>query len=100
MRIQDTMSTTYDYPETLSTTVSSIRDSLRLSNVQPPIESLLASQEKTTTGMAGHLESLALHYDQMANALHDSEAGISHSEDEMQGRQIRLSFEVISIPIL
>lgn len=94
------MSTTYDYPETLSTTVSSIRDSLRLSNVQPPIESLLASQEKTTTGMAGHLESLALHYDQMANALHDSEAGISHSEDEMQGRQIRLSFEVISIPIL
>ena len=37
--------------------------------------------------MARHLESLASHYDQMADALHDSEAGISHSEEEMQGRR-------------
>ena len=80
------MSTTYDYPETLSTTVSSIRDSLPVSNAPPPIESLLVSQERTTTVMARHLESLASHYDQMANALHDSEAGIFHSEEEMQGR--------------
>ena len=35
--------------------------------------------------MAGHLESLASHYDQMAVALHDSEGGISYSEEEMQG---------------
>ena len=51
--------------------------------------------------MARHLESLASHYDQMADALHDSEAGISHSEEEMQGRRIRGSFViVIPIPIL
>ncbi|KAH0832924.1 autophagy protein Apg17-domain-containing protein [Lanmaoa asiatica] len=89
-RLDDVISTTYDYPETLSTTVSSIRDSLPVSNAPPPIESLLVSQEKTTTGMARHLESLASHYDQMANALHDSEAGISHSEEEMQGRHSRI----------
>lgn len=81
------MSTTYDYPETLSTAVSSIRDSLHVSNEPPPIESLLVSQGKTTTDMARHLESLASHYDQMADALHHSEAGISHSEEEMQGRR-------------
>jgi len=40
--------------------------------------------------MARHLESLASHYDQMADALHDSEAGISHSEEEMQGKWIDL----------
>lgn len=92
------MSTTYDYPENLSTTVSSIRDSLPVSNALPPIEFLLSSQEKTTMGMAKHLESLASHYDQMANALHDSESGISHSEEEMHGRHNGFAsprFEVI-----
>ncbi|KAG9314846.1 hypothetical protein JVU11DRAFT_3942 [Chiua virens] len=82
-RLDDTMSATYDYPETLSATVSSIRDSLPVADA-PPIQSLLASQESTTTEMAGHLESLASHYEQMADALHDSEAGTSHSEEEMQ----------------
>ncbi|KAF9223883.1 hypothetical protein BS17DRAFT_754004 [Gyrodon lividus] len=83
-RLDDVMSTTYDYPETLSTTVSSIRDALPTSIAPPPIESLLIAQEKTTTDMARHLESLASHYDQMASALHDSEAGISPTEEEMQ----------------
>ncbi|KAI9568239.1 autophagy-related protein 17 [Boletus coccyginus] len=83
-KLDDIMSTTYDYPETLSNTVSSIRDSLPVSNAPPPIQSSLVSQEKTTTVMARHLESLASHYDQMADALHDSEVGISHSEEEMQ----------------
>ena len=36
--------------------------------------------------MAKHLESLASHYDQMADALHDSEAGICYSEEDMRGR--------------
>ncbi|KAF8841788.1 hypothetical protein BDN67DRAFT_966676 [Paxillus ammoniavirescens] len=83
-RLDDVMSTTYDYPETLSTAVSSIRDALPTSSVPPPIEPLLVAQEKTTTDMAKHLESLASHYDQMAGALHDSEAGISPTEEEMQ----------------
>ncbi|KAF9236755.1 autophagy protein Apg17-domain-containing protein [Melanogaster broomeanus] len=59
-RLDDIMSTTYDYPETLSTA------------------------ENTTADLAKHLESLASHYDQMVSALHDSEAGISPTEEEMQ----------------
>lgn len=90
MYMQDIMSATYDYPETLLTTVSSIRESLPASSnaPPPPIEAFLASQEKTTNAMARHLESLASHYDQMAGALHDSEAGIAYSEEEMQGRSL------------
>ena len=97
------MSSTYDYPETLSNTVSSIRDSLRVSDAPSPIESLLVSQEKTTAGMAKHLESLASHYDQMADALHDSEAGISYSEEDMRGKctnEFVSPFEVSWIRIL
>ncbi|KIJ67089.1 hypothetical protein HYDPIDRAFT_85859 [Hydnomerulius pinastri MD-312] len=82
-RLDDIMSTTYDYPETLSTAVSSIRDSLPFSTAPPFIEPILTAQEKTTTDMAGHLEALASHYDQMAGALHDSETGSAPIEDEM-----------------
>jgi hypothetical protein len=35
--------------------------------------------------MAGHLESLASHYDQMAGALRESEAGEVFSEEDLQG---------------
>lgn len=35
--------------------------------------------------MARHLESLATHYDQMAAALKDSEAGETYSEEDLQG---------------
>jgi autophagy-related protein 17 len=36
--------------------------------------------------MARHLESLAAHYDQMATALKDSEAGEMYSEEDLQGK--------------
>ena len=36
--------------------------------------------------MASHLESLASHYDQMAGALRESEAGEVFSEEDLQGR--------------
>lgn len=52
-------------------------------------------------GMANHLESLASHYDQMADALHDSEAGIFHSEEEMQGSYNRfVCYRFATMPIL
>jgi autophagy-related protein 17 len=35
--------------------------------------------------MAGHLESLASHYDQMAGALRESEAGEVFSDEDLQG---------------
>ena len=35
--------------------------------------------------MAKHLESLAAHYEQMAAALRDKEAGMAFSEEDLQG---------------
>jgi autophagy-related protein 17 len=35
--------------------------------------------------MARHLESLAAHYDQMASALRESEAGEEYAEDDLYG---------------
>ena len=43
------------------------------------------AQAKTSTAMAGHLDSLTSHFDQMAAALRESEAGEVFSEDDLQG---------------
>lgn len=40
---------------------------------------------RVSTDMAGHLESLAGHYDQMAGALKESEAGEQFAEEDLQG---------------
>jgi len=45
---------------------------------------LLRQQEDTSTTMANHLESLAAHYDQMATALKEKEAGEELSEQDME----------------
>jgi autophagy-related protein 17 len=52
----------------------------------PSIDGILESQAEVSTHMANHLESLAAHYDQMAGALRESEAGEVFSEDDLQGR--------------
>lgn len=51
----------------------------------PSIEQLITSQDSAQIGMAGHLESLAAHYDQMCNALREREAGDVFGEDDLQG---------------
>ncbi|KAF8072011.1 autophagy protein Apg17-domain-containing protein [Lyophyllum atratum] len=81
------MSKTDEYPETLATTIASIRDSLPELTSDPPmkhIEEILAVQDVTITTMAAHLESLTSHYGQMANALEESEAGEAFSDDDLQ----------------
>ncbi|KAH7912803.1 autophagy protein Apg17-domain-containing protein [Hygrophoropsis aurantiaca] len=83
-RLDDLAASTYDYPETLLTAIDSIRDSILNSAILPSIEVILTAQEKTSTHMAGHLESLAGHYDQMASALRESEAGEIFSEEDLQ----------------
>ncbi|KAH7928076.1 hypothetical protein BV22DRAFT_1083684 [Leucogyrophana mollusca] len=83
-RLDDIVASTYDYPETLSTAIGSIRSSLPISRGLPSIEAILTAQEKTSTHMAGHLESLAGHYDQMAGALRDSEDGEIFGEEDLQ----------------
>ncbi|KAJ7931431.1 hypothetical protein B0H13DRAFT_1857841 [Mycena leptocephala] len=48
------------------------------------MDKLLTAQDGTITVMARHLESLAAHYDQMAGALNESEAGEAFSEEDLQ----------------
>jgi autophagy-related protein 17 len=49
------------------------------------VSALLTQQERSSTGMASHLESLAAHYDQMATALKEKEAGEDIGEEDMEG---------------
>lgn len=51
----------------------------------PQIDKILSSQMDVSIEMARRLESLASHYDQMAAALKDSEAGESFDEQDLQG---------------
>ncbi|KAF5381981.1 hypothetical protein D9615_004304 [Tricholomella constricta] len=80
------LSKTDEYPETLTTTITSIQDSLPEISPDPPmkfVEEILAAQDVIITSMAAHLESLTSHYGQMANALRESEAGEAFSEEDL-----------------
>ncbi|KAJ7659941.1 autophagy-related protein 17 [Mycena rosella] len=82
--LDDILNKTDEYPETLHTTATAIRDSLPDITALPSMDKLLTAQEETITVMARHLESLAAHYEQMASALHESEAGEHFSDDDLQ----------------
>ncbi|KAJ7052605.1 autophagy-related protein 17 [Mycena amicta] len=83
-RIDDILSKTDEYPETLKRTTTSITESLPHIPPLPPMDTLLSNQDETITVMARHLESLAAHYDQMAGALHETETGEAFSEEDLQ----------------
>lgn len=51
----------------------------------PIIQEVVKSQEETSLTMARHLEGLAAHYGQMAEALRDNEAGEEIGEEDVQG---------------
>ncbi|THV03192.1 hypothetical protein K435DRAFT_748177 [Dendrothele bispora CBS 962.96] len=81
---EDIMNRSCDFPETLNNAIANIRDSLPDIPPVPSIEQLLTSQDTLIVSMAGHLESLAAHYDQMAGALRDSESGEAFNEEDIQ----------------
>jgi len=89
------MTSAYHYPETLTSAVASIHDSLRTSFVFPSIEPIISTQNTTTTTMAKHLESLASHYEQMESALNVCEAGEELSKEDLRGREVRLMFAFV-----
>lgn len=83
---KDVLNATDAYPENLTDTISTIQKSLPATSALPPINSILESQAQMSTHMASHLESLASHYDQMAETLKESEAGEAFSEEDIQGQ--------------
>jgi autophagy-related protein 17 len=83
---QDALAITADYSETLAATIITIEESLPEVAPLPPIDGVLSTQVKVSNDMASHLESLAAHYDQMAGALRESEAGEEFTENDLQGK--------------
>ncbi|KAF7327879.1 Autophagy-related protein 17 [Mycena kentingensis (nom. inval.)] len=83
-RVEDILGKTDEYPETLKTTTASITQTLPEIPELPAIDALLTAQDDTAHVMARHLESLAAHYDQMADALHESETGEAFGEEDIQ----------------
>ncbi|EMD34082.1 hypothetical protein CERSUDRAFT_107843 [Gelatoporia subvermispora B] len=82
--LDDILARTSDYPESLFTTISAIRTNAPVEIIVPSIDDIFSSQEAASAKMAGHLESLAAHYDQMSDALSLSEAGEEYTEDDLQ----------------
>ena len=67
---------------------ATVKSSLPQPNPLLPVEKILSSQADVSMEMARHLDSLTAHYDQMAVALKDSEAGEIFSEEDLQGTGI------------
>ncbi|KAJ3996179.1 autophagy-related protein 17 [Lentinula boryana] len=82
--VEDILSRTDEYSEKLNAAIRSIREYLPENTPSPSIEQLITSQDSSQVSMATHLESLAAHYDQMGNALRESEAGDVFSQDDLQ----------------
>lgn len=51
----------------------------------PLLDEIFNTKEIASEEMAKHLTSLAEHYDQMADALRDSEAGEIFGDEDIQG---------------
>lgn len=84
-RVQDVIATTTEYSQTLIMMNTAVKSSLPQLSPLLPIEKILSSQMDVSIEMARHLDSLTAHYDQMAIALKDSEAGEIFGEEDVQG---------------
>lgn len=93
---QDILAQTSDYPESLATTIDNIKNLVPAEVVLPSFDTIFASQEETSTKMAEHLESLAHHYDNMSNAMHDYEAGEEFHDEDMEGMNCVSSLYITS----
>lgn len=80
------IATTAECFQTLTKANTAVKSSLPQPSPLPPIDKILSSQMDVSIDMARHLESLTAHYDQMAAALKDSEAGETFSEEDLQGK--------------
>jgi autophagy-related protein 17 len=86
--LEDLVLSTAGFPATIDAAVVAIRDGMPAIHhvgAQGLVKEVLEHQEKTSTGMAAHLESLAMHFDQIEGALRDSEAGEVFGEEDMMG---------------
>lgn len=87
--LEDILNQTADYHSSLNATIASLRDSLPAPPQIPiltQMQDVLIAQDTIIASMAEKLESLAVHYGQMAGALKETEeTGEGFSEEDMQG---------------
>ncbi|KAI0635683.1 autophagy protein Apg17-domain-containing protein [Trametes polyzona] len=83
--LDDILAQTSDYHESLAKTIDAIKEMVPAEVALPSFTDIFAAQEETSTKMAEHLESLAHHYDNMSNAMHDFEAGEEFGDEDMEG---------------
>ncbi|KAI9061011.1 hypothetical protein FKP32DRAFT_1654906 [Trametes sanguinea] len=83
--LDDILARTSDYPESLANTIDAIKEMVPAEVALPRFDTVFAAQVETSSKMAEQLESLAHHYDNMTNAMHDFEAGEEFSEEDLQG---------------
>ncbi|EJD06985.1 uncharacterized protein FOMMEDRAFT_165630, partial [Fomitiporia mediterranea MF3/22] len=81
--LEDISSKTEGFSINLNESVQALQGALPTPGTIPSIREMFASQEVASTNMANHLEGLASHYDQMAAALKDKEAGLEINEDDL-----------------
>jgi autophagy-related protein 17 len=79
---------TAEYSQTLMMANAAVKSSLPQPSPLPPMDKILSSQMDVSIDMARRLENLTAHYDQMAAALKDNEAGETFSEEDLQGIRI------------
>ncbi|KAJ3551505.1 hypothetical protein NM688_g4666 [Phlebia brevispora] len=82
--LDDILARTSDYPESLSRSITAIRDGLPTEISIPPMDNIFADQEAVSVEMANHLSSLTSHYDQMVQALQECEMGEVFTEGDLQ----------------
>lgn len=65
--------------------IAAIEDDMPAETSLPLFDNIFTAQEDAKENMAAHLESLAAHYEQMSNILHEHEAGEELSEEDLRG---------------
>jgi autophagy-related protein 17 len=85
--LEDLLLSTSDFPGTIEAAIFSIREGVPVgpSKAQPLVQEVIEQQESASAAMATHLESLAVHFDQVEAVLRDSEAGEIIGEEDTEG---------------
>lgn len=86
---QDVLNKTADYSSSLRNTITSLRESLPTPPQIPiltQVQDILIAEDTVIASMAEKLESLAGHYDGMAAALKDSEAGEVFGDEDLESK--------------
>ena len=83
--MKDIIAKVEGFPLSLNETIGSLRNALAPGDDMTFIREILVSHEIMNTSMAKHIQGLTSHYDEMAGALKDSEAGIEIGGEDMTG---------------